>query len=99
VHLTSPQDKFKSAVANAAATHIDNVIINSMIEVTTARRVSRKLLATAVEIDFSVRVIDATAAAMLVSSGALNKDKMDAELEKQVRVFSVSKPSISVHIR
>jgi len=57
-----------------------------MIEVVTARRASRKLLATVVEIDFSVTVTDAAAAVTLVSSGALNKDKLDAELVKEVRV-------------
>jgi len=87
------------AVANAVGTHVDNVIINSMIEVTTARRISRNLLATAVEIDFSVRVTDAVAAALLVSSGSLNKDKLDAELVKQVRVLLVSRSSMRVHIR
>jgi len=54
-----------------------------MIEVTT-RRVSRKLLATAVEIDFSVRVADKASASALVSSGSLDKDKLDAELVNQV---------------
>jgi len=53
-----------------------------MKQVTTVRRVSRKLLATAVEIDFSVRVIDAVAAA------ALAKEKLDAQLVKQVCVRS-----------
>jgi len=57
-----------------------------MIEVITTRRVSRKLLATVVEIDFGVTVTDAAEAVMLVSSGALNKDKLDAELVKEVRV-------------
>jgi len=57
-----------------------------MIEVITARRVSRKLLATVVEIDFSVTVTDGAAAVTLVSSGALKKDKLDAELVKEVRV-------------
>jgi len=52
-----------------------------MIQVTTARR---KLLSNAVEIDFSVRVTDAAAAAALVSSGALAKDVLDTELVKQV---------------
>ena len=63
-------------------THVDTVSINSMKQVTTVRRVSRKLLATAVEIDFSVRVIDAVAAA------ALAKEKLDAQLVKQVCVRS-----------
>ena len=69
-------------------THVDTVSINSMKQVTTVRRVSRKLLATAVEIDFSVRVIDTVAAAMLVSSDALAKEKLDAQLVKQVCVRS-----------
>jgi len=52
----------------------------------TARRVSRRLLAIAVEIDFSVRVVDAAAAATLVSSRALDQDKLDVQLVKQVRM-------------
>jgi hypothetical protein len=74
------------AVANAGAMDVDNVIINSVIQVITARRVSRKLLATVVEIDFSVRVTDAGAASTLVSSGVLSKDNLDGELVKEVRV-------------
>jgi len=93
------QSKFKTAVANAVVTPVDNVVINSMIEVTT-RRVSRKLLATAVEIDFSVRVADKAAASALVSSGSLDKDKLDAELVNQgltaiSKVVSAAKASDS----
>ena len=82
-HPKPPQSKFKTAVANAVVMPVDNVVINSMTEVIT-RRVSRKLLATAVEIDFSVRVADKAAASALVSSGSLHKDKLDAELVNQV---------------
>ena len=82
-HTKPLQNKFKTAVANAVVTPVENVVINSMIEVTT-RRVSRKLLATAVEIDFSVRVADKASASALVSSGSLDKDKLDAELVNQV---------------
>jgi len=49
-----------------------------------ARRFSRKLLAVAVEIDFSVRMADEASAAALISSGALNKDRLDAQLVLQV---------------
>jgi len=69
-----------AAVANAADTPVDNIVINAIKEVTTTRRTSRKLLATAVEIDFSVKVADAAAANVLVSSGKLGKDKLDAQL-------------------
>jgi len=74
------QGKFMAAVANAADTPVDNIVINAIKEVTTTRRTSRKLLATAVEIDFSVKVADAAAANVLVSSGKLGKDKLDAQL-------------------
>jgi len=82
------QDNFKSAVAIAASTPIDNVVVNSKKEKTTARRVSRKLLATSVEIDFSVKVADAAAAGALVASDRLSKANLDAQLILQVFVRS-----------
>jgi len=81
------QDKFRSVVAKVVVTHVDTIGINSIKEVTTTRQLSRQLLSTAVEIDFSVRVTDVVAGAALVSSGALAKDKLDAELVKQVCVL------------
>jgi len=81
------QDKFRSVVAKVVVTHVVTVDINSIKEVTTTRQLSRQLLSTAVEIDFSVRVTDVVAGAALVSSGALAKDKLDAELVKQVCVL------------
>ena len=80
------QYNFKSAVAIAASTLVDNVVVNSKIEKTIARRVSRKLLATAVEVDFSVKVADAAAATALVASGRLSKADLDVQLMLQVFV-------------
>jgi hypothetical protein len=51
--------------------------------VTTSRRVSRKLLATALEVAFSVRVADKAAGKKLVDDKLLTKANLDAELEKQ----------------
>ena len=51
---------------------------------TTSRRVSRKLLATALEVAFSVRVADKAAGKKLVDDKLLTKANLDAELEKQV---------------
>jgi len=77
---------FKEAVGLSVDTPVDNVIINKKTEVTTARRVSRKLLATVVEIDFSVKVVHAAAATALIASDKLSKGKLDAQLILQVIV-------------
>jgi len=70
-------------VAKSVDTPFENVVINSITQVT-ARRVSRKLLAIAVQIDFSVRVADAAAASALVSSGALDQNKLNVQFVNQV---------------
>jgi len=77
---------FKEAVGLSVDTPVDNVIINKKTEKTTACRISRKLLVTVVEIDFSVKVVDAAAATALITSDKLSKGKLDAQLILQVIV-------------
>jgi hypothetical protein len=78
------QAKFKSAVANAVSAPADNIVIKSVTEVTSSRRVSRKLLAVSVEVDFYILVKDEAAGKAMVSSGNLEIAKLNSELGKQV---------------
>ena len=102
--ISLPQEKFRLGVANAAVTHVDSVVINFLDEEKTVRRVSRKLLATAVVIDLSIRVKDKDAADVLVSSLVSSvarrnfKDKLNAELAKQVCVRVLVKYMCNYHI-
>ena len=73
------QDAFKKGVAAAAGTSSDKVTINSVKAV--ARR--RMLLATGVDVDFSVEAADATAATELASSDKLSQANLNTELSKQ----------------
>jgi ABC-type xylose transport system permease subunit len=77
------QDKFKSAVASAVGAPADNIFIKSVTEVT-SRRVSRKLLAVSVQVEFYIVVTDAAAGKTMVSSGNLEMEKLNSELAKQV---------------
>jgi hypothetical protein len=76
------QDKFKSAVASAVGAPADNIFIKSVTEVT-SRRVSRKLLAVSVQVEFYIVVTDAAAGKTMVSSGNLEMEKLNSELAKQ----------------
>ncbi len=78
------QAKFKSAVANAVGAPADNIFIKSVTEVTSSRRVSRKLLAVSVQVDFYILVKDEAASKAMVSSGNLDIQKLNSELGKQV---------------
>jgi hypothetical protein len=91
------QAKFKSAVANAVSTPADNIFINSVTEVTSSRRVSRKLLAVSVQVDFYILVKDEAASKALVSSGNLDMDKLNSELDRQV--FPSQTASRGWHLR
>jgi hypothetical protein len=85
------QAKFKSAVANAVGAPADNVVIKSVTEVKSSRRVSRKLLqAGSVQVDFYILVKDEAAGKAMVSSGNLEMAKLNAELDKQVFSTSVA---------
>jgi hypothetical protein len=78
------QGKFKSAVSNAVSTAADNIFIKSVTEVTSSRRVSRKLLAVSVQVDVYILVKDEAAGKAMVSSGNLEMEKLNSELAKQV---------------
>jgi hypothetical protein len=78
------QAKFKSAVANAVTTPADNIFIKSVTEVTSSRRVSRKLLAVSVQVDFYILVYNEAASKAMVSSGNLDISKLNSELAQQV---------------
>jgi hypothetical protein len=78
------QGKFLSAVANSVKTPVDNLYIKSVVEKTSSRRVSRKLLAVSVEVDFAIRVQDAAAQAAMIANDGLTEAKLNIELPKQV---------------
>jgi hypothetical protein len=79
------QAKFKSAVASAGSgsTPVENIFIKSVTEVT-SRRVSRKLLAVSVQVDFYIVVKDEAAGKAIASSGNLEMEKLNTEIVKQV---------------
>jgi len=77
------QKKFLSAVARSVKTPVDNLYIKSVVEKTSSRRVSRKLLAVSVEVDFAIRVQDAAAQAAMIANDGLTEAKLNAELAKQ----------------
>jgi hypothetical protein len=91
------QAKFKSAVANAVSAPADNIFIESVTEVTSSRRVSRKLLAVSVQVDFYILVKDEAAGKAMVSSGNLEMAKLNSELSKQV--FPNQTASSGWHLR
>jgi len=78
------QGKFLSAVANSVGTPVDNLYIKSVVEKTSSRRVSRKLLAVSVEVDFAIRVKDAAAQTAMIANDGLKEANLNAELAKQV---------------
>jgi hypothetical protein len=78
------QGKFLSAVANSVKTPVDNLYIKSVVEKTSSRRVSRKLLAVSVEVDFAIRVQNAAAQAAMIANDGLTEAKLNTELAKQV---------------
>jgi hypothetical protein len=78
------QAKFKSAVASAVGAPADNIFIKSVTEVTSSLRLSRKLLAVSVQVDFYIVVKDEAAGKAMVSSGNLEMEKLNSELAKQV---------------
>jgi len=77
------QGKFLSAVANSVGTPVDNLYIKSVVEKTSSRRVSRKLLAVSVEVDFAIRVKDAAAQTAMIANDGLKEANLNAELAKQ----------------
>jgi hypothetical protein len=81
---TDAQGKFLSAVANSVKTPIDNLYIKSVVEKTSSRRVTRKLLAVSVEVDFAIRVQDAAAQAAMIANDGLTEAKLNRFLAKQV---------------
>jgi hypothetical protein len=78
------QAKFKSAIANAVSAPADNIFIKSVTEVSSSRRVLRKLLAVSVQVDFYILVKDEASSKAMVSSGSLDIGKLNSELAKQV---------------
>jgi hypothetical protein len=82
------QSRFLSAVANSVQTAVGNLYIKSVVEQTSSRRVFRKLLAVAVEVEFAIRVQDAAAQAAMIANDGLTETKLNTELSKQA--FSVS---------
>jgi hypothetical protein len=91
------QAKFKSAVANAVGAPADNVFIKSVTEVTSSRRVSRKLLTVSVQVDFYILVKDEAASKAMVSSGSLDIGNLNSELAKQVSAVRPFLLSIRLH--
>jgi hypothetical protein len=81
---TDVQGKFLSAVANSVNTPVDNLYIKSVVEKTSSRRVSRKLLAVSVEVDFAIRVQDVAAQAAMIANEELAEEKLNRFLAKQV---------------
>ena len=81
---TDAQTKFLSAVSNSVKTPVDNLYIKSVVEKTSSRRVSRKLLAVSVEVDFAIRVQDAAALSGMIANDGLTESKLNIELDKQV---------------
>ena len=81
---TDAQGKFLSAVANSVKTPVDNLYIKSVVEKTSSRRVTRKLLAVSVEVDFAIRVQDAAAQAAMIANDGLTEAKLNRFLAKQV---------------
>jgi hypothetical protein len=80
---TDVQGKFLSAVANSVKTPVDNLYIKSVVEKASSRRVSRKLLAVSVEVNFAIRVQDATAQAAMITNEGLTEAKLNIFLAKQ----------------
>ncbi len=74
------RDKFKRGVATAAGTIADKVMINA---VTAKARRQRLLLADAVEVDFSVEMESAEAAAVLVGSDKLALEGLNSALQAE----------------
>jgi hypothetical protein len=81
---TDAQGKFLSAVANSVKTPVDNLYIKSVVEKTSSRRVTRKLLEVSVEVDFAIRVQDAAAQAAMIANDGLTEAKLNRFLAKQV---------------
>jgi hypothetical protein len=73
-----------SAVANSVKTPVDNLYIKSVVEKTSLRRVTRKLLAVSVEVDFAIRVQDAAAQAAMIANDGLTEAKLNRFLALQV---------------
>jgi hypothetical protein len=74
---TDAQGKFLSAVANSVKTPIDNLYIKSVVEKTSSRRVTRKLLAVSVEVDFAIRVQDAAAQSAMIANDGLDRSETE----------------------
>ncbi len=74
------RDKFKRGVATAAGTTADKVTINAVTAKASRRRV---LLADAVEVDFSVEMESAEAAAALVGSDKLALEGLNRALQAE----------------
>jgi hypothetical protein len=82
------QNKFLSAVANSVQTAVGNLYIKSVVEKTSSRRVFRKLLAVAVEVEFAIRVPDTAAQAAMIANDGLTETKLNTELSKQAFLVS-----------
>jgi hypothetical protein len=78
------QGQFLLAVANSAKTPVDNLYITSVVQKTSSRRVSRKLLAVSVEVQFEIRVQDAAAQEAMIANDGLTEEKLNSWLVKQV---------------
>jgi hypothetical protein len=87
------QNKFLSAVANSVQTAVGNLYIKSVVEKTSSRRVFRKLLAVAVEVEFAIRVPDAAAQAAMIANDGLTETKLNTELSKQAFLVSLFSPA------
>jgi hypothetical protein len=78
------QGQFLLAVANSAKTPVDNLYITSVVQKASSRRVSRKLLAVSVDVDFEIRVQDAAAQEAMIANDGLTEGKLNTWFVKQV---------------
>jgi hypothetical protein len=78
------QNRFLLAVSKSVQTPFENLYIKSVVEKTSSRRMSRKLLEVSVEVEFAIRVQDAAAQAAMIANDGLTERKLNSELAKQV---------------